>query len=161
MAYKDEYEVARLYSAPEFREKLRQQFQGDFKLKVHLAPPLFSRRDKATGQLKKRMFGPWMFRVFPLLAKLKILRGTWADPFGHTDERRTERALVDEYEALIKKLLANLTDNYSVSCKLADVPSRIRGYGHVKDESIRLARERQRELIVALDKKVSSIHAVA
>jgi len=156
MAYKDEYEVARLYSAPEFQEKLQQQFQGDFKLKVHLAPPLFSRRDKATGQLTKKMFGSWMFRLFPLLAKFKVLRGTWADPFGYTDERRTERSLVDEYEALIKKLLPNLMSNYSVSCELAEIPGRIRGFGHVKDESIRLARERQRELLGELEKEVSS-----
>ena len=98
MAYKDEYEVARLYTDGAFRPTLRQQFEGDFRLEFHLAPPLFAARDPDTGHLQKRSYGPWMLRAFALLARLKRLRGTALDPFGRTAERRMERRLIAEYE---------------------------------------------------------------
>ena len=107
MAYKDEYEVARLYSDGEFLKKLGAQFEGDYKLTFHLAPPLFADRDPATGQLKKREYGAWMMPMFRLLASLKRLRGTRLDIFGYTEERRMERRLIGEYEATVETLLAD------------------------------------------------------
>ena len=101
MAYKDEYEVARLYSDGEFGKALKEQFDGDPGVKVSLAPPLLAQRDKVTGQLRKREFGPWIFRAFELLTRFKFLRGTAFDPFGYTAERRMERALPGEYSAMI------------------------------------------------------------
>ncbi|HZB89989.1 MAG TPA: indolepyruvate ferredoxin oxidoreductase family protein, partial [Stellaceae bacterium] len=108
MAYKDEYEVARLYTDGSFLAALHRQFEGDFTLEFHLAPPLLAERDPVTGHLKKRRYGPSMLRVFAILAKLKFLRGTALDPFGRSAERRTERALIAEYEALIEELIAHL-----------------------------------------------------
>ena len=101
MAYKDEYEVARLYSDGEFGKALKEQFDGDASVKVSLAPPLLASRDKVTGQLRKREFGSWIFKAFDLLTRLKFLRGTAFDPFGYTAERRMERALPGEYGAMI------------------------------------------------------------
>ena len=107
MAYKDEYEVARLYTDGEFLKKLGAQFEGDYKLTFHLAPPLFADRDPTTGQLKKREYGAWMLQAFRLLASLKRLRGTRLDVFGYTEERKMERRLIGEYEATIDSVLVN------------------------------------------------------
>lgn len=136
MAYKDEYEVARLYAAPEWLDGLRRQFEGepgrDYRLHFHLAPPLLPGRD-AAGRPRKRRFGPWMLPVFRVLAHLKRLRGTAFDPFGYTAERRTERALVAEYEALLEELLRDLAPhNHALAVTLACLPDEIRGFGHVK-----------------------------
>ncbi|MBM69261.1 MAG: indolepyruvate ferredoxin oxidoreductase [Haliea sp.] len=136
MAYKDEYEVARLYSDGEFLHKVQQQFEGDFELRFNLAPPLFSKRDPSTGHLIKQEFGPWMLKAFGWLARLRRLRGTRLDIFGYTAERRQERADIDDYIALLAELCAGLNpDNYATAVALAALPSRLRGFGHVKDRN--------------------------
>jgi indolepyruvate ferredoxin oxidoreductase len=148
MAYKDEYEVARLFAEAGFQAQLSRQFEGDYKLKFHLAPPLFASRDARTGHLIKQEFGAWMLPAFKALAKLRFLRGTAFDPFGYTKERKTERALIDEYEALVGELLAGLTAaNHALAVKLAAVPDDIKGYGHVKDGHLEKARRKQAELL--------------
>jgi indolepyruvate ferredoxin oxidoreductase len=133
MAYKDEYEVARLYTDGSFRRRLAAQFEGDYRLQFHLAPPLLAQRDALTGHLKKRVFGSWMLPAFALLARLKFLRGTAFDIFGYSDERRSERCLIGEYEAAIEALLAGLDrDNHRLAVAIARLPEGIRGFGHVK-----------------------------
>ena len=136
MAYKDEYEVARLYSNGEFLRKLEQQFEGDFELRFNLAPPLFSKRDPATGHLVKQEFGPWMLTAFAWLARLRRLRGTRFDIFGYTAERRQERTDIDDYLSLLDELLSGLSDdNYTEAVELASLPARLRGFGHIKDRN--------------------------
>src|SRR5476649_1447742 len=148
LAYKDEYEVARLFAESAFAAQLDQQFEGDFKLKFHLAPPLFASRDPQTGHLIKQEFGPWILPVFRLLAKLKGMRGTAFDPFGYTAERKQERALIGDYEALVDELLAGLSlSNHALAVKLASVPDDIKGYGHVKDAHLVKARRKQADLL--------------
>ncbi len=140
MAYKDEYEVARLQSDPAFLARLKAQFDGDWKLKFHLAPPLLAKKD-AHGHLIKKQYGSWMLPAFRVLAKLKFLRGTAFDPFGRTEERRTERALIGEYEALIGELIGGLTaSKMPLALELANLPDEIRGYGHVKENNLRAVR---------------------
>jgi len=147
MAYKDEYEVARLYTSGDFEKQVRDTFAGDYKIHFNLAPPLFARRD-SEGRLRKSEYGAWMFGAFRLLAKLKGLRGTAFDPFGYTAERRTERALIDEYFANVAELLTKLdAGNHALAVEIASVPEHIRGYGHVKDEHLAEARVRQEKLI--------------
>jgi indolepyruvate ferredoxin oxidoreductase len=142
MAYKDEYEVARLYRSDHFRKALADQFDGEFKLSFHMAPPLIARRDKTTGHLRKQQFGPWMMSAFGLLAKARRLRGTALDPFGYSAERRTERALIREYEALVESLLERLSaDTLAQIVPIARLPMDIRGYGHVKDKAVAAYRE--------------------
>jgi indolepyruvate ferredoxin oxidoreductase len=134
MAYKDEYEVARLYAGDAFLNQVKNEFSGDnLRFEFHLAPPLLARIDKATGAPRKMSFGPWMLPVFRLLAKFKGLRGTAFDPFGRTAERRTERQLIADYEAMLDEMLAKLTPaNHPVAVGLAAIPEKIRGFGHVK-----------------------------
>ncbi len=147
LAYKDEYEVARLYTDAAFSARLSQQFEGDYKLKFHLAPPLLAQRDDK-GHLIKQEFGPWMMRAFGLLAKLKGLRGTAFDIFGRTEERRRERALFGEYEKLVEELMSGLTPaNHELAVKLASVPDDIKGYGHVKDAHLEKAKRKETELL--------------
>ena len=124
LAYKDEYEVARLYTEAAFAAQLNGQFEGDFRLKFHLAPPLLASRDPKTGHLQKQEFGPWMLPVFRLLAKLKGLRGTAFDPFGYTAERKQERALIREYEGLVDELLGGLSRAQSFPCGQARLDPR-------------------------------------
>ena len=148
LAYKDEYEVARLYADAAFQAGLERQFEGDYKLRFHLAPPLFASRDPKTGHLLKQEFGSWMLPAFKLLAKFKFLRGTAFDPFGYTAERKVERALIGEYEGLVGELLATLTaTNHDLAVHLASVPDDIKGYGHVKDAHLAKARRKQSELL--------------
>ncbi|HTR87158.1 MAG TPA: indolepyruvate ferredoxin oxidoreductase family protein, partial [Reyranella sp.] len=148
LAYKDEYEVARMHADAAFAAQLNQQFEGDYKLKFHLAPPLFAERDPQTGHLIKQEFGAWMLPVLRMLAKLKGLRGTRLDIFGYTKERREERALIVEYEKLVDELVAGLdARNHALAVKLASVPDDIRGYGHVKDAHLARARRKQAELL--------------
>jgi len=152
MAYKDEYEVARLYAESDFRQKLEQQFEGDFRLHFHLAPPLFARRDPETGRLRKREFGPWMFKVFGLLAALKGLRGTPFDIFGYTKERKMERALIEEYKQTLTRVLDGLTpESHPLAVEIASVPEMIKGFGHVKERNRARAREREAELFARLE----------
>ncbi len=148
MAYKDEYEVARLYTDGNFLSNLHQQFEGDFRLEFHLAPPLFARHDPATGELRKRAYGPWVFGAFKFLARLRRLRGTSLDVFGHTEERKTERRLIREYEATLKEIAAALTpDNHPFAIELARVPEQIRGFGHIKQRNLAKATERGAALL--------------
>jgi indolepyruvate ferredoxin oxidoreductase len=134
MAYKDEYEVARLYAGEAFLNQVKTEFSGDnLRFEFHLAPPLLARIDKASGEPRKMSFGGWMLPVFRLLAKFKFLRGTALDPFGRTQERRTERQLIADYEAMLDEVLAKLTpDNHALAVGLAAIPEKIRGFGHVK-----------------------------
>mgnify|MGYP005810488353 FL=1 len=148
LAYKDEYEVARLYTDGEFRAALEQQFEGDFRLSFHLAPPLLARRHPDTGKLIKREFGPWMLKAFGVLAKLRFLRGTPLDMFGYTAERRLERQLIADYENRIDGLLKGLNaDNREVAAEIAGLPEFIRGFGHVKELNLAAVRRREAELL--------------
>ncbi|HXP12626.1 MAG TPA: indolepyruvate ferredoxin oxidoreductase family protein, partial [Stellaceae bacterium] len=150
MAYKDEYEVARLYANGEFMKNLRHQFAGKFRLEFSLAPPLFAKRDPATGHLLKRTYGPWMFQAFRLLARLKFLRGTALDPFGRSAERRAERLLIAQYRDTVRALVPALAPaNLAAAIEIASLPARIRGYGHVKEQAMAAARLRQDELLEA------------
>jgi len=147
MAYKDEYEVARLYADPAFRKNLEAQFEGDYRVRFHLAPPLFAKRN-ANGDLMKQEYGGWMMLVFRLLAKLKWLRGTMLDPFGHTAERKTERRLITEYESLVAAVLASVTpDSHAAAIELLGAAERIRGYGHIKQKSIAQAKQSEAHLL--------------
>jgi indolepyruvate ferredoxin oxidoreductase len=150
MAYKDEYEVARLYTDGEFLKKLSAQFEGDYTLSFHLAPPLFADRDADSGQLKKREYGPWMLSAFRVLASLKKLRGTPLDVFGYTEERRMERRLIAEYEATVDSLLATLDqNNHGLAVQIASVPETMRGFGHVKEKNVMAAKAREASLLAA------------
>jgi len=145
MAYKDEYEVARLYTNGQFDKRLSESFEGDFKVTYNLALPLFAKRD-AHDHLVKARFGSWMKTAFRLLAKLRGLRGTAFDVFGYSEERKLERALIREYEALVTGMLPNLSpQNYRIAVELAALPERIRGFGHVKQRhmaDVNVERER-------------------
>jgi indolepyruvate ferredoxin oxidoreductase len=148
MAYKDEYEVARLYSRSDFKKRIADQFEGDYKLTFHLAPPILSEIDPATGELKKRLFGPWMMTAFSFLARLKGLRGTALDIFGYTEERKMERQLIVDYAKTLDELLGKLTaDNYDLAVDIASIPEHIRGFGHVKHEYFVEAKKREWELL--------------
>jgi indolepyruvate ferredoxin oxidoreductase len=150
MAYKDEYEVARLHADPAFRNRIGAMFEGDYKIKFHLAPPLLARRD-ANGHLVKQEFGPWMMGAFGVLAKLKFLRGSLLDIFGYSAERRTERALIADYRQTMAGLLARLTrENLAQVVAIASIPEDIRGYGHVKDRHLKAARQKEAALLAAI-----------
>ncbi|MEO6973544.1 MAG: indolepyruvate ferredoxin oxidoreductase family protein, partial [Rhodoferax sp.] len=147
MAYKDEYEVARLHTDTAFLGKIQRMFEGDFKLNYHLAPPLFAKRNEK-GELQKRPFGPWMLTAFKVLARLKGLRGTALDVFGKTEERRTERALIGEYRASVEEVLKSLSAaNHAMAVEIARIPEQIRGYGHVKARHLIVAREQWNALL--------------
>ncbi len=148
MAYKDEYEVARLYTDGQFREAIGSEFEDGYRLELHLAPPLFSRRDPNTGELRKSSYGPWIFPAMKILAHLKWLRNTPFDPFGYTAERKAERQLIKSYVETVQALLPELTAvNHEVAVEIANIPSEIRGFGHVKDRSIASARKKERRLL--------------
>ena len=150
LAIKDEYEVARLYSDGAFARDLAQRFTGDYKIRFHMAPPLVARPERATGQVRKRDYGAWMGRLFPLLARMKALRGTWFDVFAYTHERRAERKLIGQYRQTVDTLLAGLTsDNYPLAVEIAALPEHIRGYGHVKARNIAHAKQCEGELLAA------------
>jgi indolepyruvate ferredoxin oxidoreductase len=150
MAYKDEYEVARLYTDGEFEKRLNQTFEGNFTLKFNLAPPIWSKRD-AQGHLLKSQYGSWMRHAFKLLARMKFLRGTALDPFGRTEERRLERELIDQYRASISAAVSKLSaDNFALVSELASLPEQIRGFGHVKLASIEKVKIRWRAIEQAL-----------
>jgi indolepyruvate ferredoxin oxidoreductase len=150
MAYKDEYEVARMYSDPAWRERLAREFEGDYTIELNLAPPLLARIDPESGRPRKRRFGAWLLRLFPLLAAGKRLRGSALDPFGRSHERRMERALVRHYESLVAQVLPALdARNHAIAVELLDLPRTIRGYGPVKAQSISVAKRREAELLAA------------
>ncbi|MDB5750562.1 MAG: putative indolepyruvate ferredoxin oxidoreductase, alpha and beta subunit [Ramlibacter sp.] len=142
MAYKDEYEVARLHAETGFREKIAARFEGDYKIHYHLAPPMIAKKN-GKGELVKRKFGPATFQLFRLLARLRGLRGTAFDPFGRTQERRTERALVQDYRRTVQELVERLTPaNHGLAVDIARVVEQIKGYGHVKERNLAAARPR-------------------
>ncbi|MGA2045404.1 MAG: indolepyruvate ferredoxin oxidoreductase family protein [Roseiarcus sp.] len=150
MAYKDEYEVARLYADGAFQRQVARAFEGDLRFEFHLAPPLLARRDPVTGEAKKMSFGPWMMKAFGALAKFRFLRGTKLDPFGYSWDRRQERALIADYEALCGELIAGLTPaNHAAAVALASLPEKIRGYGHVKARAIAAVDGERRALLDA------------
>ena len=140
MAYKDEYEVARLHTRMGFREKIDAQFEGDYKVHYHMAPPLTARRNEK-GELQKKKFGPAMYAGLRVLSTLKGLRGTMFDIFGRTAERRAERALIGEYRRSIEQVLASLgADNHALALEIARIPEQIKGFGHVKERNLATAR---------------------
>jgi indolepyruvate ferredoxin oxidoreductase len=140
MAYKDEYEVARLHTQSAFLDRIANSFEGDFKVHYHLAPPLLAKRNNK-GELLKQKFGPAVLTVFKLLAQLKGLRGTAFDVFGRTQERRTEQALIGEYMQHIEQAIQNLSpENHAHAVSVANVPETIKGFGHVKERNIKSAR---------------------
>ena len=151
MAYKDEYEVARLYTDGSFTEQLERAFKGDYRLEFHLAPPLLARVDPLTGRPIKRRFGPWVMHAFRLLARLKGLRGTALDPFGNSVERREERRLITDYEAALDEIAQRLApETHDLAIELASLPEAIRGYGPVKADAIEQADARREELLASL-----------
>ena len=151
LAYKDEYEVARLYSDPAFTDALEKQFTGDYRLEFHLAPAWLARSDPDSGRPRKRRFGQWMLRGFKLLARLRGLRGTPFDPFGYGHDRRLERQLVRSYEGRIEELMGKLdAENHALAVEIASIPEGIRGFGHVKRAHVEAAREKEAELLHAL-----------
>ena len=150
LAYKDEYEVARLYTNGDFARQIERQFEAGGRLRVHLAPPFLAERDPRTGHLKKRAYGAWMLTAMRHLARLRRLRGTAFDPFGYSADRRTERALIGAYEATIGQLLSGLShDNHGLAVEIARIPEQIRGFGHIKERHLRAARQREAELLQA------------
>ena len=126
---------------------MKAQFDGDLRFEFHLAPPLLAKPDARTGEPKKMSFGPWMLRVFGVLAKFKFLRGTPLDPFGYSEERRTERRLIADYKALIETILAELSPaNHPTAVALASIPEKIRGFGPVKQRHLAVAKAEESNL---------------
>jgi indolepyruvate ferredoxin oxidoreductase len=150
MAYKDEYEVARLFVQDGFFERIAAQMEGSYQLSFHLAPPLFSRRD-AQGHLVKKSYGPWVAQAYRVLAAAKGLRGTLLDVFGYTQERRDERAAIAAYTGQMQTVLGALQPQHeALALELARLPQSVRGFGHVKERNAKLAHERAQELLVLL-----------
>jgi indolepyruvate ferredoxin oxidoreductase len=149
MAYKDEYEVARLYTDGAFLAQIANEVGGEnLRFEFHLAPPLLARRDANTGQPKKMAFGAWIYRLFRVLATFKFLRGTPFDPFGYSTERRVERRLIAEYEAMLSELMARLSaENHALATTLAAIPEKIRGFGHVKARHLKAAKAEEAALL--------------
>ncbi|WP_407353558.1 indolepyruvate ferredoxin oxidoreductase family protein [Luteimonas sp. R10] len=161
MAYKDEYEVARLYTSGDFRRRIEQQFEGDYTVRFHLAPPLLAKKNDK-GELQKQEFGPWVFKAFGVLAKLRGLRGTALDIFGYTEERRLERRLIDDYERTIGGLLEKLdSGNAALAAEIAGIPEHIRGYGHVKEAHLHAAKAREAELLKEWDNPLRVVQVQA
>ena len=151
LAYKDEYEVARLYTNGEFMKNLKATFQGNYKVQFHMAPPIMETEDPATGRPQKREFGPWMLGALGLMAKFKFLRGTPMDIFGYHKDRRMERALIAEYEQTLETVLSQLNkENIDTCIELLSVPEDIRGYGPVKEKSVERAKARHGALMQRL-----------
>ena len=152
MSYKDEYEVARLYSNNEFINKINQSFEGNFKINFYLAPPIFSKKDKITGNPLKTKFGPWVMTLFKIIRKFKFLRGTFFDPFGYLSERKSERKLIEDYKNCILDIGKKLSkDNYDIAVDIASAPDQIRGFGYVKEKNIKIAEDCQSNLIATFN----------
>jgi indolepyruvate ferredoxin oxidoreductase len=148
LAYKDEYEVARLHASGDFRKKIEDMFEGDYRVVYHLAPPLLARKDPVSGEPRKMRFGPWMLPLFRILSSMRRLRGTALDIFGYSEERRTERALVREYEETLERLLSGLTpQNHALAVQIAAIPDEIRGFGYIKARNLAPARKKRDELL--------------
>jgi len=150
MAYKDEYEVARLHSDPAFLSELDAQFPNGYTVEYNLAPPMFSKRDPETGELIKQKYGAWVLKAFRHLAKFKNLRGGKWDIFGKTEERRQERQAIEDYSKLLDEIAGKLNrDNLAIAVQLASVPDEVRGYGHIKEKNVHLAKEKEAKLLQA------------
>ncbi|MDG1995339.1 MAG: indolepyruvate ferredoxin oxidoreductase family protein [Emcibacteraceae bacterium] len=151
LAIKDEYEVARLYTNGDFLKKLNAQFDGDFKLKFHMAPPIFEKKN-ADGDVAKREFGPWMMTALKVIAKFKFLRGTVFDVFGYSAERKMERALITDYEKMVDKVLDKLNEtNYQLCLEILEMPMSYKGYGHVKENNVNKTTEKLSQLLKMLN----------
>ena len=151
LAYKDEYEVARLFTNAAFEKALADQFETRGKLEFHLAPPLLARRDKLTGEPRKMKFGRWMLPVFRLLAKGKSLRGTAWDVFGYTHERKLERQMITDYERLLDEIIERLTPaSHATAVALAGLPLDVKGFGHIKERNYKTAKAREAALLAEL-----------
>src|SRR5439155_11882844 len=147
LAYKDEYEVARLHANGEFEKKIEGMFEGDYKTYFYLAPPLLAKVDPLTGEPRKMRFGPWILPLFKVLQHLKFLRGSALDPFGHTGERRMERELIREYEESVERLLGGLNaQNHALAVQIASVPEEMRGFGYIKKRNVDAGRKKRDEL---------------
>jgi indolepyruvate ferredoxin oxidoreductase len=161
MAYKDEYEVARLYTETDFLKRIADHFEGPYELHLHLAPPLLADRDPESGHLRKRIYGPWMLSVFRILAKLRRLRGTPLDVFGRSEERRTERRLIGEYETVLEEIVRRLSPaNHPMAVELAALPFEIRGFGHVKQANLTRTKAKEAALLIRF-RSPSRAHALA
>ena len=153
MAYKDEYEVARLYTDSDFLKEVSDTFEGDYRIKFHMAPPLLARKLDSQGRPKKMQFGPWMLKGLGLVAKMRGLRGTKLDLFGYHPDRKLERQLRDEYQQLVARLAETLNaTNYQTSIELAQIPTEIRGFGPVKEKAVQASREKSEQLMAELDR---------
>ncbi|NYT44013.1 indolepyruvate ferredoxin oxidoreductase family protein [Alcaligenaceae bacterium] len=162
MAYKDEYEVARLFASGEFRKSLAEQFEGDYSLQFHLAPPLFARRDPHTGIPRKMTFGPTTEKLFRLLARCKGLRGSWLDVFSYTAERKMERQLITEFRQAVQAMLGTLNaDSYASALQLAQAPQEIRGFGHIKLANIQAYRKTVADLTAAASRPEMKVNNIS
>jgi len=148
MSYKDEYEVARLYSNNEFINKINETFEGNFKINFHLAPPIFYKKDKVTGNPLKMNFGSWTLNLFKIISKFRFLRGSYFDIFGYFEERKIEKLLINKYKNLIQEICPKLTiDNYSLAVEIASIPDQIRGFGYIKKKNIEIAKNCENKLM--------------
>ena len=160
LAYKDEYEVARLFCDAEFKTQLAAQFEGDWQLQFHLAPSWFAKKDQVTGLPMKAAYGPWMLRAMAVLARFKWLRGTAFDPFGRLEERKMERQLIEQYEQNIQVIITHLSgETHRIAIELASYPEHIRGYGYVKRRHVDEAQIKIDQLTAAIRQVESSAHA--
>ena len=148
MAYKDEYEVSRLYTDPQFMNNINENFEGDFKIHYHMAPPIFSKKDPVKGNPTKVSLGPWLFTLMKIISSFKFLRGTVFDPFGYLKERKEERNLIKDYYNCMNNISINLNlNNYKIACEIASVPEKIRGFGYVKEKNIIISKNLEKELL--------------
>lgn len=156
MSYKDEYEVARLYTNGEFEKQISETFDGKFEINYHLAPPIIGFGKKPNGRPRKRAFGAWMMKAFKLIAKYKHLRGTRLDIFGYSAERKMERQLIEDYKQTVTDMLGKLNeDNRHFAGAIARIPDDIRGFGPVKEAAFKKAEEKKRDLLVQFEKPAS------
>lgn len=157
MAYKDEYEVARLYAETDFADQVKKQFEGDYTINFNLAPPLLARKKDGAGRPKKMRFGPWMFQAFKVLAKFRRLRGTPFDIFGYSHDRKVERKVLAEYLRILETIKSNLSEEkMPVVLELAKLPESVRGYGPVKDAAVAELESKREELLEALTSEAQS-----
>jgi indolepyruvate ferredoxin oxidoreductase len=162
MAYKDEYEVARLYTDGSFAKQIAASFDGDLKLEFHLAPPLLAKHDPVMGRPRKMNFGTWMMKAFDGLARFKFLRGTPFDPFGYSTERKTERRLIEDYRAVVEELVKGLTpENHALAVEIASIPEKIRGFGPVKERHLTAAKAEEAALLARFRAGETGAPAVA
>ena len=148
MAYKDEYEISRLYTHPRFEKKIKETFEGNFKINFHVAPPIFAKKNSSNGKPKKIKMGQWLLYLMKLIATLKFLRGTFFDPFGYSAERKIERKLIQDYEIRILNITKKLNkENYDTACKIAKIPEKIRGFGYIKKDNLIVAKKIEANLV--------------